>query len=111
VGHRDAPVAARASVRGVVAPVLDQLVLARALLAQLQTRARSREVRVALLDRAAVLGPEGERQLQRPRRLGVAGLEFDVAGRCGQGARDDIVAPCRSASSWSSTRCWPTASP
>jgi hypothetical protein len=67
------------------------------LLAQLEPPARTPEVRVALREDALVGGAEGEGARERRRRVGVAGLELDVAAGRGHalapyGRHQDLAA-------------------
>ena len=80
--HGDEPVAALARLGGVGALVGDQLGAAGVLLAQLQPRAgpRRREVGVALdEDARGRSAPSASAARQRPLRVGIGGLELDVA--------------------------------
>jgi hypothetical protein len=105
VGHRHDAIVARPGAGGVGSLVGDQLRAAGLLLTELEPSPRAREVGVTLFDRAAVLGSEGQRRLERPRRIRVASLQLEVAQGCRQVSAEAIVAPWASASSWSSTRC------
>ena len=79
-------VAARARLLAVRPDVRDQpraRLAAAFLLAQLEPPARAAEVRVALREHALVRGAQRERALERRGRIGVAGLDLDVAAGIG----------------------------
>jgi hypothetical protein len=77
---RDEAVARHPLGRLVGALVRDQGRAAGLLLAQFEPAAGHREVRVPLMQHAAVLGAGGERALERTCRIGVERLQLDVAG-------------------------------
>ena len=92
IGDVDEAVAALAGRRDIGPLVGDELRPARLLLAELEPAARGREVRVALAQDALVARAERPGGGQRGGRIGVAGLELEVAAQDVHGARRDAIA-------------------